>query len=949
MKKKQFMSKLAALTMAAMMGLSAVPASAVSVLAKTDITGSDVAMTQTVTTSSTIDTSQGDGKAAVDAVKGTTGVDLSGVADDDLDTAKTKIGSNIKALINSSASPIKADVVVDTFKAAKGESGDDLGSMTGTATWSVPGKPKTDPSTEAGQSYYDIKVTVPFTVSWKQSEVSPRTQTWSVDLTKVTGTITTYTNSTNESEPIDAENLTTLQETVKNAIEGADTDETANDSKGHSTGGDIMKSAAVSNIIAAVNAATHYTVSVTSLAANASDPNKLDGTVLLSYPNPDKSGNTVYEAISFTTDKATARQKRVNQAAADVSAALCADSEYSVSTDHTIDKVIAEVLKDKGYDDVQYAGYTLTKNTATAYEGTFTVVMPEVKDASGKVTAAKVAANGTFKLGTGESETALTTTFLDNFTSAIKSAPMYDDTTADELTSYLNGVTFKVPATTGKTLKESHISASNVVINGVTDVAHGKPGTADVTITLTDASGKMVRQSYKINNVKHSDSTKLKEATDTIAAVSAKVDTSKAQKKTDTTALALGDNAVNTEFKYDVTKAGTGSVEALAQKVVKDSLNTVINASAASASRKKLDDDFSTSGGVDVTSGSWKESDWTYNASSKFIPTIKVTNYTKATSTKEGSATVEVIFRTPNDAYALDSSTGVSKVQSATAKFTLTFGKLKAKATKFIELGQTQYMTLFTVGVNGKATTTYSTKTLTATADGNDPITWTSSDPSVAIVDANGKVTAKGIGTATITATNANDTSVSDSVAVVIKNNDDYNFVDVQNPNMFYFSPVYEAVKEKVTAGTDATHFSPDASVTRAQFITWLYVKAGKPATTVTGQFTDVPEGKWYSDAVYWALENGITAGTTSTTFSPDQTLTRGQAMMFLYKALGKGQTYNRELALQFKDVSETSPFAEAINWGLNNKITNGYTTTQFGIDDACTRGQAITFLYKAL
>jgi len=931
MKKKQFMSKLAALTMAAMMGLSAVPASAVSVLAETSIS-TDTAVKQTIATTE-VGTKDTDVTAAV---KGMTSVDLSSAtkASDVESTLKTSITAEINGKTGQTAtisvpdfSPAVAEVKDKDGKTVITAAKD--GSLKGTATWTVAG----DASKAVG-SYYDITITVPFSATWNddgKTAVSLKTSDTDTTLAAASGTKTTYTNVTKDTDAVDADDLTTLQQQVKDAIEATDTD-----AKQKAAPSKLDNTAIEGKIKAAVQAATKYEADVT-ITSGETDATVI-GSVTISVPQSD--GGFVFETIGFSTDALSARQKKINQAANDVTDALGADSEYTVSTDNPIDKVIAQVLTDKGYTGINVDSYYITKNTATNYGGKFTLAMPEVKDAAGNVTAVKVTADGTFDLGTGATATSLTDEYLKAFKTAIAALafPMYDDTTADELTSYLNSDQFKVA---GKTLKESGISASNIVVNSVSGVAHGKNGTADITLTLTDASGKVVRQSYTDVVAKHSDSAKLKEATDTVAAVAAKVDTSKAQSKTATVALPLStDSSVktNTDIAYNASKADTKSVEGLAQKVVKDSLNTVINADAPTA-YKKLSIDFGTA---------TYTKDSVVSGTEQYAPVIKITKYTPATSAKEGTAEVEVTFRTINDAWTLNKSTGVAATQTATAKFTLTFRQLKAKATKFIELGQTQYMTLYAVA-DSKPTTTYSTKTLTATADGNDPITWTSSDPSVAIVDANGKVTAKGLGTATITATNANNADVSDSVAVVVKNNDEYKFVDVQDANKFYFSPVYAAAAKNVTAGTDATHFSPDASVTRAQFITWLYKLAGEPAVTVTGQFTDVPADKWYSNAVYWALENGITAGTTPTTFSLDQVMTRAQAMTFLYKTYGKGQTYNRELALQFTDVSESSPFAEAINWGLNNNITHGYTTTKFGTDDPCTRGQAVTFLAKYL
>ena len=941
MKKKQFMSKLAALTMAAMMGLSAVPASAVNVLADTTITADDYVDQAATVSTAKLDYNDDDVKTAlaVFASKTASFTSVTGA------TKTAEAAAAIGKLSASFAKPADSKDATVTVTSITMPTADADGSIKGTATWSA-----SNSSDAAGATYYDLTVSVPFTVTLAKGTAASEWGSLSVVAdTKdgnatATGTRVTYTNGVSTNAYTDKDNLTDLEKTVKSAIEGTDTDT------------DAATAAAVkTKIEAAVTAATHYVSTVNMTSGNGDDP--VIGSVMIAVPQ--SNGKTRYYTIAFSTDKKNGKQKKLAAATDAVSKALtetkAGESDYSVDSENTIDKVIAKVLSDKGYSGIELKTYTITKDSTTDYAGSFTLHIPEVKNSNNVVTEAEVVGDpGTFALKKDGTVSTLTDDFLRDFTNAIQAAdfPMYDDTTADELMNYLNSADFKV---NDASMKSQGIKASNIVVNSVTGTTHGKNGKADITLTLTDRTGKSVRSSYTDVVAKHSDSTKLKEATDTVTAVAGKLDTSKYQTKGDTSAIALGDTKVNTAFTYsEAAAADTTTVEGIAQKIVKDSLNTVINASVTSAARKlKADygtDEYTKDADVDGTE--------------TFAPVIKVTKYTPATATSEGTADIEVTFRTINDAWTLDKSVGLDKTQTATAKFTLTFGQLKAKASTYIELGGTKYMTLYKDDakykdndpkkekISGNALSEHVNSTysydVSDIADGNDPITWTSSDPSVAIVDATGKITAKGLGTTTITATDANNSSVSDSVAVVVKNNDEYKFVDVQNPNMFYFSPVYAAAEEKVTSGTDDTHFSPEAPVTRAQFITWLYVKAGKPATTVTGQFTDVPADKWYTNAVYWALENGITAGTTPTTFSPDQTMTRGQAMMFLYKAYGKGKTYNRELALQFTDVAETSPFAEAINWGLNNYITHGYTTTQFGTDDPCTRGQAITFLYGA-
>ena len=155
------------------------------------------------------------------------------------------------------------------------------------------------------------------------------------------------------------------------------------------------------------------------------------------------------------------------------------------------------------------------------------------------------------------------------------------------------------------------------------------------------------------------------------------------------------------------------------------------------------------------------------------------------------------------------------------------------------------------------------------------------------------------------------------------------------------------AYRNHITQGTDATHFSPDQNCTRAQTVTFLWRAAGEPRPASSkNPFQDVAPGTYYYDAVLWAVEKGITKGTTDTTFDPGRKITRAQAVTFLYRVSGSPAqtTYN-----PFTDVgrSSGSDFYDAILWAVANQITNGQTPTTFEPSSPCTRGQIVTFLYR--
>ena len=169
-------------------------------------------------------------------------------------------------------------------------------------------------------------------------------------------------------------------------------------------------------------------------------------------------------------------------------------------------------------------------------------------------------------------------------------------------------------------------------------------------------------------------------------------------------------------------------------------------------------------------------------------------------------------------------------------------------------------------------------------------------------------------------------------------------FVDVPSGS-YYEDAVDWAVANGITTGTDAAHFSPDGICTRAQAVTFLWRAAGRPAPeSRTMPFTDVPAGSYYYDAVLWAVENGITKGTSSTTFSPDDTCTRAQIVTFLWRS---EQSPAAGSSNPFTDVSATAYYADAVLWAVKEAITTGTTRTTFSPDAECTRAQIVTFLWR--
>ncbi|MBR0160658.1 MAG: S-layer homology domain-containing protein, partial [Oscillospiraceae bacterium] len=171
-----------------------------------------------------------------------------------------------------------------------------------------------------------------------------------------------------------------------------------------------------------------------------------------------------------------------------------------------------------------------------------------------------------------------------------------------------------------------------------------------------------------------------------------------------------------------------------------------------------------------------------------------------------------------------------------------------------------------------------------------------------------------------------------------------FHFDDVTNPNDYFYEPVYWAVENGITKGTTPTTFSPWGNCMRSQIVTFLWRYYGEPEPTVSNPFTDVKPSDGFYKAVLWAVENGITTGKTPTTFDPWGPCTRGQVVTFLWRAAGKPMP---STTANFKDVKPSDYFYYAVSWAVENGITTGTTPTTFNPWGTCMRAQVVTFLYR--
>ena len=167
------------------------------------------------------------------------------------------------------------------------------------------------------------------------------------------------------------------------------------------------------------------------------------------------------------------------------------------------------------------------------------------------------------------------------------------------------------------------------------------------------------------------------------------------------------------------------------------------------------------------------------------------------------------------------------------------------------------------------------------------------------------------------------------------------NFNDVAD-DAYYAAPVKWAVENGITTGTSSTAFSPDMTCTRAQILTFIWRAAGSPTASAANPFSDVTADDYYYNAAIWAYENNMVTGST---FDADTPCTRSSTVTYLWKFNGSPVLGIPSL---FKDVSDDAEYADAVSWALIEEVTSGISDTEFAPDMICNRGQIVTFLYRA-
>ena len=331
----------------------------------------------------------------------------------------------------------------------------------------------------------------------------------------------------------------------------------------------------------------------------------------------------------------------------------------------------------------------------------------------------------------------------------------------------------------------------------------------------------------------------------------------------------------------------------------------------------------------------YKSADYTkVDAALAKVPS-DVNGYTDA-SVAALNAAIAAVDRTKNITEQTAVDAMATAIENAIAGLTRKSSGSSGSSTPRYEVTAPSQTAGGTVSVSPKNASKGSTVTITVTpAEGYEI-------GSVTVKDAKGNtiaVTDKGNGKYTFTMPGS---KVSIGTAF-IKTPETSPFDDV-SVDAYYFDAVKWAADKGITGGVSDNLFAPDDGCTRAHIVTFLWRAAGSPEPKSMAGFTDVSASAYYAKAVAWAVENGVTNGTTATTFDPDAVCTRAQAVAFLARALnGKGGS-----AAAFTDVPADSYYADAVAWAVANSVTNGVSSDRFAPNNRCTRAQITAFLYRA-
>ena len=865
MKKKQFMSKLAALTMAAAMGLTAVPATALNVMAATAAPVSGSATQKEKDMAAAIQAALNDITIANDA-------------------AGTALGSGVDSSTLATLESAGLDKVADAVKGKDATATVSFGST----SYTVGANKLTTVATVANATDNDYNkgynITIDATV---ESESTVETALKALDLT--------YNTTLSQ-----AQNEYNVKQAAKDAVAAVDSRLVVGDVAYHGPN-------------ANADTAASYTINV---KGTLKDANGTDVTL----------GSTADADVTFTL-AATSKDANVLDSVVKALASYKSASTDAAVTEEQVTDEIQAILD--GNDD--FSGVTFAINN--------------FKKTDDKVTADVVLTQGdatkTVKLNKAIDKTALADTALAGITfDNLKTSAEYNFT--KDTDGVATGLDSDALASAVKKAAEANLKASgytnavaNVTINTYEADTKTKTGNgyAAGTVTVTRNGETSASKIFTINCdvVKGSYSyTTSPAAAGAVGVVRNNAVLKKSDNQKIASVVAALDKAVKKDATLGIKNTTNKNVPLTKNGVLTQAkANTKINALGSEGVVLKYDADAIDSTKVDT---------------SKNDNAIVVKSYTAPTTEAEGTAVITVnynIKKDGDDKVATDPAHYVA----ASHDITLTFPKLSARKTSAIDVKDSTSKIDLTLN----ATDTTDAKDY-FDFNGNSALTWTSSDESVFTVDKDGNLSPVGIGEATLTVAVADNDSVKATKTVKVTGTTA--FKDVQNTKAWYYNAISTLAGKKnakgnaIVQGVAKDEFGISAPVTRAQFVTFLYRLADEPAVSTTTKFTDVDANAYYAKAVAWAAQKGIVYGKTATSFAPNDTVSRAEAVTMLYRYNGEPD-YNSNITTTFSDVARGAYYYDAVQWAAGT-VTYGKTSTTFAPNDSCTRAEGITMIYRA-
>ena len=856
MKKKQFMSKLAALTMAAAMGLTMVPTTALNVMAATATAADGNSATKKAEVATAI---QGAIKDIVLVDDAAGNAKASSLSVSDSDTGLNDVATAINKIdgAGSATVTVKSSPTYDTSK-------NQLKATLTVANYAD------------GNGDYDI------TIDAKVADEAVKAELQKLDLT--------YNNSLTAGQ-----NEYNVKQAAQDALTAYDSGLTV-DSAAYADGTHGSKAT--------------YTITVSGTFADGD-----------------------FEGLTLTT-------KAISVDATSADASTLEDAATALNT-YKIAQTDAATTQEEVSDAVQSALDTYAESNSKNFDDvTFTI--ENFKKTDDKITADVVLKQGsatkTVKLNKAIDKTGLSATALAGITAAnLKEFSAGYNFTKDT-DGIATGLDSDALATAVKKAAEKNLKANgytNAVANvTITTYEADKTtgnGYAAGTITVTRNGETSSAKIFSINCSVVSGSYSY---TTTASANAGEVRAADVLQKSDNQKIASVVDALDKAVKKDATLG----IKNTTNKNVPLTKNQVLAQAKANSKITAVGE------GVALKYAADSDDSTKVDTANTADDAIVVKSYTAPTTEAEGTAVITVNYNIAKDGDAKVAKDPDHYV-SASHDITLTFPKLNARKTSAIDVKDSTSKIDLTLN----ATDTTDAKDY-FDFNGNSALTWSSSDESVFTVDKDGNLSPVGIGEATLTVAVADNDSVKATKTVKVTGTTA--FKDVQDKNAWYYEAIYKLTNKKnakgnaIVQGVAKDEFGVSAPITRAQFVTFLYRQADEPAVSTTTKFTDVDANAYYAKAVAWAAQKGIVYGKTATSFAPNDTVSRAEAVTMLYRYNGEPD-YNSNITTTFSDVARGAYYYDAVQWAAG-VVTYGKTSTTFAPNDSCTRAEGITMIYRA-